>query len=140
MIEFRPLASTEIDEAVALWEACGLTSPGDDLVADARRAIDVLHSTLIGAFAGAHLIAAAMAGWDGGCGQIHYLAVEADFRRWGIGRQLVRACEEWLARFNAAKVQVMVGNGNDQAVKFCEAIGYEDDTCHIFSRQLRSLA
>ena len=94
MIGFRPLASSEIGEAVTLWEACGLTRPWNDPAADAERALHGPLSTIIGAFAGDHLIGTAMTGWDGHRGWIYYLGVEADFRRWGIGRKLIRACED----------------------------------------------
>ena len=56
MIEFRELASAEIGEAVALGEACGLTRPWNDPVANAEQALTGPTSIIFGAFAGAHLI------------------------------------------------------------------------------------
>jgi ribosomal protein S18 acetylase RimI-like enzyme len=138
MIEFRPLAGSEIGEAVSLWEACGLTRSSNDPAADAKRAIDGPCSTIISTFAGDHLIGTAVTDWDDNCGRIYYLGVEADFRRWGIGRKLIRTCEDWLAQFNAPKVQLMVLAENDQASRFCEAIGYEEETYGVYYRQLRS--
>lgn len=140
MIEFRPLASSETGEAVALWKACGLTRPWNDPAADAGRALDGPLSTIFGAFANGHLIGTAMTGWDGHRGWIYYLGVDADFRRWGIARKLIWACEEWLAQFDAPKVQVMVRTENGEAARFYEAIGYEEDTFRFFYRRLRSRA
>lgn len=138
MIEFRPLATSEIDEAVALWQACGLTRTGNDPVADAKRALDGPLATIIGAFAGNHLIGTAMTGWDAHRGSILYLGVEADFRRWGVGRKLVRTCEDWLSQFNASEVQSMVRPENGEAVRFCKAVGYEEDAFGVFCRRLGS--
>lgn len=140
MIEFRPLASLEIGEAVALWEACGLTRPWNDPVADAERALAGPISTIFGAFAGDHLIGTAMTGWDGHRGWIYYLAVEKDFRRWGIGRKLIRACEDWLVQYDAPKVQLMVRAENSEVAQFYEAIGYEEESFRFFCRRLRSRA
>jgi hypothetical protein len=98
MIEVRPLASSEVDEAVKLWDACGLTRPWNDPVADAQRALNGPASTIIGAFASGHLIGTAMTGWDGhrggllpGCGR--------QFSPLGSRSKLIRACEEWQAQY-----------------------------------------
>ncbi|WP_340267286.1 GNAT family acetyltransferase [Sphingobium mellinum] len=135
MIEVRPLASSEVDEAVKLWDACGLTRPWNDPVADAQRALNGPASTIIGAFASGHLIGTAMTGWDGHRGWIYYLGVEADFRRWGVARKLIWTCEEWLAQFDVPKVQLMVRPDNDEAARFYNAIGYEEETFRVFSRR-----
>lgn len=140
MIEFRPLASSEIGETVALWEACGLTRPWNDPVADAERALAGPISTIFGAFAGNQLIGTAMTGWDGHRGWIYYLAVESDFRRWGIGRALIRACEDWLTQHDAPTVQLMVRAENSEVARFYEAIGYEEEPFRFFYRRLRSRA
>lgn len=128
MIEVRPLASSEVREAVKLWEACGLTRPWNDPAADARRALAGPSSTIIAAFASDRLVGTAMTGWDGHRGWIYYLAVESDFRRWGIARKLIQECEDWLARYEAPKVQLMVRTENGEAARFWEALGYEEET------------
>lgn len=138
MIEVRQLVSSEIGEAVALWEACGLTRPWNDSAADAERALKGPNSTIFSAFAGVHLIGTAMTGWDGHRGWIYYLGVEQDFRRWGLGRKLIRACEDWLGQFDAPKVQLMVRAEHDQAARFYDAIGYQEDSFRFFYRRLRA--
>lgn len=135
-IEFRPLASTEIAQAVSLWEACGLTRPWNDPHADAERALGGPSSTILCSFVGERLIGTAMCGWDGHRGWIYYLGVDAEFRRWGIGRILVRHCEEWLARLGAPKIQLMVRTGNEDAARFYDAIGYDEDAFRVFYRRL----
>tara|TARA_B110001454_G_scaffold61214_1_gene59691 strand:+ start:1677 stop:2150 length:474 start_codon:yes stop_codon:yes gene_type:complete len=136
VIEFRPLVSSDIGEAVELWEACELTRPWNDPVADAERALGGPCSTIIGAFAAGHLIGTAMTGWDGHRGWIYYLGVDKDFRRWGIGRKLILHCEEWLGQFGAPKIQLMVRSENDAAARFYEAIGYEENSFRLFYRRL----
>lgn len=135
-IEFRTLAPSEIGDAARLWGVCGLTRPWNDPEADARKALDGPTSTIIASFAGSHLIGTAMCGWDGHRGWVYYLGVDADFRRWGIGRKLIWHCEDWLGQFAAPKVQLMVRSDNDAAARFYEAIGYDEDEFRIFYRRI----
>jgi ribosomal protein S18 acetylase RimI-like enzyme len=133
-IEFRTLSRTEIGEAVRLWAACGLTRPWNDPEADAQRALDGPSSTIVASFFGGRLIGTAMCGWDGHRGWICYLGVDADFRRWGIGRKLIWHCEEWLGQLAAPKIHLVVRSDNDAASCFYEAIGYEEDSFRFFCR------
>ncbi len=103
-LEFRALTIADIDDAATLWQECELTRSWNDPVADAKRALEGPSSTILGAFAGTHLVGTAMTGWDGHRGWIYYLAVSRDCRRWGIGRKLMRDCEEWLGQFNPPKI------------------------------------
>lgn len=135
-IEFRTLVPDEVGDAVKLWDACGMTRPWNDPKSDARKALDGPTSTIIGAFAGPRLIGTAMCGWDGHRGWIYYLGVYADFRRWGIGRTLIAHCEEWLGRFDAPKIQLMVRADNAAAARFYDAIGYDEDQFRIFYRRI----
>jgi ribosomal protein S18 acetylase RimI-like enzyme len=134
-IEFRPLAATEIGEAVRLWESCGRTRPWNDPAADARRALDGPSSAIFASFAAGHLVGTAMCGWDGHCGWIDYLGVDSDFRRFGFGRKLIWHCEDWLAQFGAPKVQLIVSSENKATARFLEAIGYEADSFGFFYRR-----
>lgn len=64
-----------------------------------------------------------MAGLDGHRGWIYYLAVAPDCRRRGLGRALMAAAESWLRALGAPKLQLMVREGNDEALAFYEALG-----------------
>jgi GNAT superfamily N-acetyltransferase len=133
-IEIRVLTDPEIGEAVALWEKCGLNRPWSDPAADARRALAGPSSTIMATFAAGRLIGTAMCGWDGRHGWIYYLCVTDDFRRWGVGRKLMKHSEEWLSQFGAPQIQLMLRAESDVAASFCEAVGYEEDNYRIFYR------
>ncbi len=77
-----------------------------------------------------------MCGWDGHRGWIYYLAVDPDFRRWGVGRSLVQRCEDWLTRFDAPKIQLMVRPENKAACSFYDALGYDEDEFRLFYRRV----
>ncbi|MFT3951873.1 MAG: GNAT family N-acetyltransferase [Oscillospiraceae bacterium] len=52
------------------------------------------------------------------------LAVSGAYRRCGIGRTLINACEEWAAATGAAGVRLTSGMSRTGAHKFYEACGY----------------
>jgi ribosomal protein S18 acetylase RimI-like enzyme len=119
-------AATVDDEmpVTALWRACGLVVPYNDPVADFRFARGRPNSDVLVAADAARIAGSVMVGHDGHRGWLYYVAVDPEYRRRGIGRLLVRAGEEWLARLGVAKVQLMVRESNAQIARFYERIGY----------------
>lgn len=133
------LAEDRVPEAVALWEACGLTRPWNDAAGDARRALAGPSSTVLAALTGAgRLVGTAMVGHDGHRGWVYYLAVDQDTRRAGTGRALMAVAEEWLRRHDVPKVQLMVRHGNVPARGFYAALGYTDQETTVLGRFLDS--
>ena len=141
----------EVSDVVALWQACGLTRPWNDPVADAERAITGPTSTILGlrrdpapndpapnapGLSGPVLIGTVMAGFDGHRGWIHYLAVAAEHRGSGHGRALMSAAEDWLRDHGAPKVQLMVRSSNRTVVDFYTALGYGDQEVVVLGRFL----
>ena len=58
-------------------------------------------------------------------GWIYYLAVAPDRQRSGLGRALMAAAEAWLRQRGAPKLQLMVREGNAEALAFYAALGLE---------------
>ncbi len=67
-----------------------------------------------------------MVGYDGHRGWVYYLAVAESEQRRGIGRRMMRACEEWLRERGAPKIQLMVRTGNAEVISFYDRLGYTD--------------
>ncbi len=84
-----------------------------------------------------NLVGTAMIGHDGHRGWVYYLAVVADLRRTGLGRQLMHASERWLRERGIPKVQLMVRTTNTEVVAFYEALGYEDGQVVVLGKFLR---
>jgi ribosomal protein S18 acetylase RimI-like enzyme len=120
-----PLGLADIPALVALWEACGLTRPWNDPQRDARLAIEAATSAILGLRDGEALIASVMTGFDGHRGWVYYLAVAPDQRRAGLGRRMMQAAEAWLRERGAPKLQLMVREGNQEALDFYRALGLE---------------
>lgn len=132
----RELAAQDRDEAVSLWEACGLTRPWNDPVGDFDRAVAGPTSAVLGLLDGGDLVATAMVGEDGHRGWMYYVAVDPARRGDGIGRAIVDAAEAWLRARDVAKVNLMVRHDNAAAVGFYEHLGYEDQQTTVLARWL----
>jgi GNAT superfamily N-acetyltransferase len=84
------------DDAVALWQACGLTRPWNDPYADFARAVEGRSSAVLGMYDAGTLVGTAMVGVDGHRGWVYYVAAAPERRGQGIGRALMKAAENWI--------------------------------------------
>ena len=121
----REATAADASAVVALWQACGLTRPWNDPLADFAQALAGTTSTVLITGQGEALAGSVMVGFDGHRGWVYYLAVSPDFRRQGIGRTLMESAETWLRACGAPKIQLMVRDDNHAALGFYEALGLE---------------
>lgn len=130
--------ATLADEApvVALWERCGLTRPWNSPARDFRRAVEGASSAVLMLREGEEIVGSVMVGDDGHRGWIYYLSIAPDRRRSGAGRALMRAVEEWLRARGTPKLQLMVRDGNADAVAFYAALGFEHQPVAVLGRFL----
>ena len=123
--------------AVDLWHEAGLTRPWNDPEADLRRAMDGATSRVLAARApDGGLAGTAMVGHDRHRGWVYYLAVRPQQRGTGLGRQLMRTCEDWLRERGVPKIQLMVRHGNEGTAAFYAALGYVDSGVVVLGRRL----
>ena len=136
-MQIEVLGESQIDDAIALWHAAGLTRPWNDPGEDVRRALEGPASTVLAGVEEGSLLATAMVGYDGRRGWVYYLAVGTEARRRGHGRALMRACEDWLTQRGIPKGNLMVRGENLTARDFYAALGYGVDDVLVLSRRLR---
>ncbi|MGY4398261.1 ribosomal protein S18 acetylase RimI-like enzyme [Sphingomonas sp. UYAg733] len=122
---------------IALWEACGLTRPWNDALADFTLALDTPASAIFVMHDEDRVVASVMVGFDGHRGWIYYLAVAPDTRRGGHGRAMMGAAERWLRQQGAPKLQLMVRDDNAAALGFYAALGLEPQKVVALGRFLR---
>ncbi len=132
----EPLPERLYSAAVALWQDTGLTRPWNNPDDDLRRAMAGNASTVLGQVEEDRLLATAMVGHDGHRGWVYYLAVAECEQRRGLGRQLMRACEEWARERGVPKIQLMVRSTNHGVIAFYEKIGYADAQVVVLGRRL----
>jgi len=107
---------------VALWQACGLTVPYNDPVADFRFARGKPNSDILVLD---DVSGSVMVGHDGHRGWLYYVAVAPDRRRQGLGRVLVAAAEAWLKERGVPKVHLMMRETNQAVADFYKRLGYD---------------
>ena len=130
------LAACEADDAVALWDACGLLRPWNDPRADIRQALAAPSATILAGRLNGRLVATAMTGVDGHRGWVYYLAVAEDVRGRGVGRAMMRAAERWAVANGAPKMYLMIRTDNAALSGFYEAIGYAPSAVIVLQRRL----
>jgi ribosomal protein S18 acetylase RimI-like enzyme len=77
-----------------------------------------------------------IAAWDGWRGNMYRLGVLPEYRRRGIGSDLVRAGERHLRSRGAHRVVAAVGQENVDATEFWRAVGYEIQDVHRLVKDL----
>ena len=136
-MDVSALAAGDAAEAVDLWHRAGLTRPWNDPRADFDRAVAGCSSAVLGVRDGAgRLQGTAMVGHDGHRGWVYYLAVDPASRGSGLGRQLMAACELWLADRGLPKIQFMVRRDNADVLAFYERLGYQAQEVVVLGRRL----
>jgi ribosomal protein S18 acetylase RimI-like enzyme len=136
-VEIGELREAEIEAAVDLWRESGLLRPWNDPRADIRLALAGPSSAIIAARLETRLAATVMVGWDGHRGWIYYLAVARDLQRRGVGARMVKAAENWLARRDAPKLNLMVRAETSAVLGFYESLGYRRSDTVVLQRVLR---
>lgn len=73
------------------------------------------------------IIGACMAGYDGHRGWLYAVAIDHDYRRKGIGRELVRNVIACLKELGCGKVNLQIRKGNDQVEHFYNSLGFKSE-------------
>ena len=131
-----PIADTDVEAVVALWQRCGLTRPWNDPGSDiafARRGANA--TILVGRVAGT-IVATTMVGHDGHRGWVYYVAVDPGAQRNDFGRAIMAAAEDWLRGQGIAKIQLMVRPDNAQVRAFYDRLGYATQERVIYAKWL----
>lgn len=128
-MKIREYEAGDQAHVVALWNACELTRPWNDPIADIGRCLDTPTSTL---FVGVEddtstIIASVMCGYDGHRAWVYYLAVDPNQQGGGRGRRMMRHAETWLGAQGAVKVMLMIREGNEAVQAFYEQLGYNTE-------------
>jgi ribosomal protein S18 acetylase RimI-like enzyme len=135
-MQIAPATEADMESTVALWERCGLTRPWNDPRADFRLALRTADAAVLLGRDGAAPIASVMAGFDGHRGWVYYLAVDPSHRREGHGRAMMAAAEQWLKARGAPKLQLLVREGNEAALRFYERLGLEKQPTITLGKRL----
>ena len=132
----RPYSPCDENAVVALWERCGLTRPWNNPRKDLERKLKVDPGLFMVGLIKDKIAASAMGGYEGHRGWVNYLAIEPDFQRHGLRRQMMQAIEEKLLTLGCPKVNLQVRTGNVKAIEFYKRIGYSPDEAVSMGKRL----
>jgi len=83
------------------------------------------------------IIGTVLCGHDGRRGYIYHLAVDHEFRKQGIGKELMAYCLEKLIRKRITKCHLFLYSDNEDAIQFYNHIGWEKrSNLLIYSKNL----
>ena len=85
---------------------------------------------------GDRIVASALAGFDGRRGWLYHVATHPDARRRGIATRLVRTIEDRLRAMGCRKLNLIVWEGDEDAMAFWTGIGYYRERTVEFAREL----
>ena len=114
------------DNVLVLWKSCEGIGIG---ASDSRDSIHAYLTRNPGmsfvARSNGIIVGSILGGHDGRRGYIHHLAVHPDFRRQGIGRQLVERVLEVLSMEGILKCHLFIFNENMSGIMFWKSVGWE---------------
>ena len=74
---------------------------------------------------GSAVVGVAMCGHDGRRGHVYHLAVDPAYRRYGLGRRLVKECLDGLRRAGVLRAIILVVDNNFGGAEFWKRAGWE---------------
>lgn len=133
----RVATGNDRDSVVALWEACGLTRPQNDAVADFERAVESPQSEVFVIERDGVIVGSMLLGDDSHRGWVYYLSVSPELQRSGLGRDLMAFAERWFAERGCPAIRLMVRTTNLDVLKFYDSLGYADAEAVVLGKSLR---
>ena len=130
---FKPEDEAEV---VALWHSCDLLRPWNDPHEDIRFCRESGHGDILITEEQGKLVASVMVGHDGHRGWLYYLAVAADCRKRGLGKEIIKAAECWLKDRGVPKAELLIRQENKAAIEFYLRIGYRQESRTVMSQRL----
>jgi len=138
MITIRELRIDDYDALVTLWDAAGLSyrPRGRDRREHIAHELAGECSIFLVAEDDGRIIGSVLGTHDGRKGWINRLAVHPDYRRRGIGTQLVREVERRLDAMGIDIVTCLIEDWNTSSQEFFTVLGYHrHDDIHYYSKR-----
>lgn len=126
----RRLREEELDEMTRVWTDAGLPyrpkgrDAPEELKAQLRRDPDLY----LGAFEERKMIGVVIATDDGRKGWINRLAVLPAYQRMGVGKALVKECEEALRKRGRGVFSILIEGRNEASETLFTRAGYRDES------------
>ena len=123
---FRRLTIDDYDAMRQVWDKAGLPYKPNGRESRTMLGAEISreHCAAFGVFDGATLVGLTLVNYDGRRGWINRLAVDPDYRRRGLGLQVIRLCE---AQFRGVGIEVwaaLIEDWNEASLALFRKAGY----------------
>ena len=112
---------------IELWQKCNLTRPWNNPRLDIERKLKVNPELFLVGLIDTKVIATVMGGYEGHRGWVNYLAVDPEYQRKELGRQIMKAIEGKIIALGCPKINLQIRTDNLSAVSFYKSIGYKTE-------------
>jgi ribosomal protein S18 acetylase RimI-like enzyme len=139
-VTIRPIRADEYAAVCRVWQAVGLSArlTGRDAEAEFRKQLAHFPTSYLAAEHDGRLVGVILGTHDQRKGWISHLAVIREYRRQGIARRLIEACEQALYAQGIGIIAALVETGNAASAKFFADAGYVTDVpVHYFRKRTR---
>lgn len=129
---------SDYPRVIQLWENAG---PGihvrrSDQEPELAKKLQRDPDLFILAEADGQIIGTVLGGFDGRRGMVYHLAVEASYRKKGIGAVLMDELEKRMKAKGCIRSYLLVTRDNLEAIRFYENTGWERMDLHIYGKDL----
>ena len=126
-MKIREYQIKDEEEVIALWAKCDLIVPWNNPHQDIERKLQVGPDLFLVGEANGKIVASVMGGYEGHRGWINYLAVHPEYRRKGLGKEIMLEVEKRIKDKGCPKINLQVRASNHDVIAFYQAIGFMDD-------------
>ena len=119
----RPATLRDVEDVLALWSAAGTHPTITDTSADLIRLLEEQPDALLVAELDGFLAGSLIAVWDGWRANLYRLAVASDYRRRGLGRELVLEAARRLRNRGVRRISLYVVAADEPALAFWDSFG-----------------
>ena len=139
-LQIRPVKASDYEAICDVWAAAGLSTrpQGRDAEPEFRKQLAAFPTTYLLAEIGGFVVGVIFGTHDQRKGWINRLAVRPEYRRQGVARRLIEACEQALYAQGLGITAALIEKENAASMTFFTDAGYVADVpVHYFVKRTR---
>ena len=126
MTDIRRMEISDYEQALDLWKrTAGMGLSAADEKQEIEKFLKKNSALCFSAFDGKKMIGTILCGEDGRRGYLYHLAVDENYRKTGIGKNLVQNSLDALKEMGIQKCHLFVIADNETGIAFWDHIGWE---------------